>query len=111
MTDLENDIEETKVKRAIWDLERDKVPGLDGFPIFFFRKYWKTMKEDLMNLMNEITERKTRLDQLNYANIVLIPRKLENKEIGDFRPITLVNSAMKTLQKYGLLDLAPNYNV
>lgn len=36
LSSLELDFSDDEIKRAVWDLERNKALGLDGFPIFFF---------------------------------------------------------------------------
>lgn len=35
--DLEEEFREEEIKKAIWELGPDKGPGLDSFPLFFFR--------------------------------------------------------------------------
>nr|GEX08503.1 RNA-directed DNA polymerase, eukaryota, reverse transcriptase zinc-binding domain protein [Tanacetum cinerariifolium] len=46
-TDLECDITQDEIKRAIWDCEIDKSPGLDGFSFGFYRRYWNLLKKDV----------------------------------------------------------------
>lgn len=44
---------------------------------------------------HEVKAGAARLDQLNYANIVLIPKNNRPKRVGDFRPIALLNHTIK----------------
>lgn len=37
---LLSDVSGEEIKRATFDLAPDKSPGLDGFPPYFFQKYW-----------------------------------------------------------------------
>lgn len=39
-----------EVKVAIWDLVGDKAPGLDGFPIAFYKECWDVIKGVLMRV-------------------------------------------------------------
>ncbi|XP_038988000.1 uncharacterized protein LOC120112515 [Phoenix dactylifera] len=32
-------VSEREIREAVWSLEGDKAPGLDGFPLVFFRRY------------------------------------------------------------------------
>lgn len=38
--ELEGQFIKTEAKKAIWKLGADKAPGLDEFPIRFFRTLW-----------------------------------------------------------------------
>ena len=50
--DLSKPIMENEIKAAIWSLQADKTPGLDGFTINFYRESWDTVKEDLKIMLN-----------------------------------------------------------
>ena len=39
------------------------------------------------------------LERLNYANVVLIPKKSGAREVGDFRPISALNASVKIISK------------
>lgn len=54
--ELENDFSEEEIKRAIWNLEYDRAPGPDGFPIFFFQIFWSAIKEDFLNMFKELNK-------------------------------------------------------
>ena len=44
---------EEEVKMAIFDIEHNKAPGLDGFPVEFYQFFWDVVKQDLMSLFFE----------------------------------------------------------
>ena len=50
---LERKFEEEEIRQAIFDLAGDKAPGPDGFLIAFFQRFWKMLKRDILNLMEE----------------------------------------------------------
>jgi hypothetical protein len=44
-----------EVREAIFQMEHNKVPGLDGFLAKFYQACWKIIKNNLMNLFWEFT--------------------------------------------------------
>jgi len=53
VSDLENNIliaefSETEVTEAIFSMEHNKAPGLDGFPAEFYQVFWEVIKADLV---------------------------------------------------------------
>ncbi|MGV7343231.1 hypothetical protein PJI17_31530, partial [Mycobacterium kansasii] len=46
-----------EVKGAIDELEGDKAPGPDGFPIIFFQTFWDILKGDLLEFIAEFHDR------------------------------------------------------
>ena len=50
------------------------------------------------------------LSLLNSANIILIPKKLDAKHVGDYRPISLIHSFAKIFSKLLANRLAPHLN-
>lgn len=106
LEDLDEDITEEEVKRAILELVQDKAPGPDGSPIFFYKRYWETIRTDFMKLIQEINQGTTRLDRLNYACIVLIPKEGAER-ISQYRSISLLNCLVKIILKVLACRLAP----
>ena len=80
-------------------LGSDKSPGPDGFPIFFYQKFWDVVRLDFIRIMDGLHAGTLQLDGLNYATMVLIPKKDELKEVGDFRPISVLNASVKITTK------------
>jgi len=39
------------------------------------------------------------LEKINYAHVVLIPKKGEAKKMRDFRPISVLNASVKIISK------------
>ncbi|XP_039129007.1 uncharacterized protein LOC120265183 [Dioscorea cayenensis subsp. rotundata] len=77
----------------------DKAPGSDGFPIFFFKQSWETVKEDIFKLCEDFYDGRANLERINWANIALIPKVESPEHPRDYRPISLVNSSLKILSK------------
>jgi hypothetical protein len=43
---------EEEVGAALFQMEKNKVAGPDGFPIEFFKTFWKCIKCDIMGLFS-----------------------------------------------------------
>ena len=84
-----------EIRKATFDLGADKAPGPDGFPIFFFQKFWDEVKNDLANLCEDLYVGKANLERINWASIALIPKVEAPDSPWDFRPISLINLSLK----------------
>nr|GEY47174.1 RNA-directed DNA polymerase, eukaryota [Tanacetum cinerariifolium] len=45
--DLEREVSNEEIKRAVWDCGIDKAPGPDGFTFGFYRRYWDIIGNDV----------------------------------------------------------------
>ncbi|WVZ52900.1 hypothetical protein U9M48_003903 [Paspalum notatum var. saurae] len=86
----------------------DKAPGPDGFTGTFFKTCWDIIKDDVTAAFHQLHDLNgSHFKLLNSANIVLIPKKLEAKYVGDYRPISLIHSIAKIFSKLLANRLAP----
>lgn len=58
----------------------------------------------MMKLITELNQGRARMDRLNYANVILIPKKNTTKYITDYRPVSLLNGTVKIISKYWRID-------
>lgn len=86
-------------KKATFNLRVDKALGPDGFPMAFFQKHWDTIYPDLLHPCHDIFDGKANLECINWANIVLIPKKNGMTTIRDSHPISLINALLKIISK------------
>lgn len=75
---------EEEVKVAVFNIDKDKSPGPDGFSSLFFQECWDIVKEDLMEVFKEFYDRGTVNKSMNATFIVLIPKKEEVTDFSDF---------------------------
>nr|GFD04260.1 RNA-directed DNA polymerase, eukaryota, reverse transcriptase zinc-binding domain protein [Tanacetum cinerariifolium] len=47
--DLEREVSNEEIKRAVWDCGIDKAPWLDGFTFGFYRRYWEIIGNDVVD--------------------------------------------------------------
>ncbi|KAM0866544.1 hypothetical protein ACQ4PT_042574 [Festuca glaucescens] len=98
--DVDAIFSEEEVWGVIRELPPDRAPGPDGFIGAFFQKAWPVIKNDVMAIVLKLFVGDGRgFGKLNKALIMLIPKKAEAKEIGDYRPISLVHSMAKLFSK------------
>ncbi|KAJ9678294.1 hypothetical protein PVL29_020454 [Vitis rotundifolia] len=91
--------EEKEIHKAIFQLDRDKAPGPDGFIMAVFQDCWDVIKEDLVKVFAEFHSSGIINQSTNASFIVLLPKKSMTKKISDFRPISLITSLYKIITK------------
>ena len=101
---LDRPFEEEEVLGVVMSCEKDKSPGLDGFPMSFFQACWHIIHADFMVVFHSFHEFGEFERSLNATFLVLIPKKHDAEEVKDFRPISLVGVFIKSLLKSWLID-------
>ncbi|MCR9066828.1 MAG: reverse transcriptase family protein [Cytophagales bacterium] len=110
------DIDE--VETAISQSKGDKSPGIDGIP----SKVYKLMGEQSINLLcnnfNDIMDKGYMPSEWKEGTIILIHKGGDSQDIGNYRPITLLNADYKILCKVlanrmnvVITDIIPNYQI
>jgi hypothetical protein len=80
-------------------MDEDKASGLDAFTIAFYRSYWSIVKADLMRVFCNFHEHERFEKKFSATFTALIPKKIGQMEVRDFRPISVVWSVYKILAK------------
>ncbi|KAF7139221.1 hypothetical protein RHSIM_Rhsim07G0138700 [Rhododendron simsii] len=96
---LIKDVSVEEIKKAAFDLGSLKAPGPDGYPSFFFQSYWEKVGEGVCQAVQRFFNNGFLLKELNQTNIVLIPKVSFPETLGQYRPISLCNFAMKVITK------------
>ncbi|WVZ93196.1 hypothetical protein U9M48_039196 [Paspalum notatum var. saurae] len=87
---------EKEVKEAVFQMEQNKSPGPDGFPVEFYQVFWDIHLS---------------LFSLNFGVITLLPKLKEVIKIQQYRPICLLNVSFKIFTKVAtnrLMGVASN---
>ena len=96
---LDSPFFEVEIYNAIFQLDRDKATGLDGFTIAVFQDCWDVIKDDLVRVFAEFHNSGIINQNTNASFIVLLPKKSQSKKISDFRSISLITCLYKVIAK------------
>lgn len=84
---------------ATFDLAPDKSPGPNGFPPFFFQKYWILVGNYVFRAFKAFFHYGHLLKEINHTFLALIP-KINNPSCADnFPPISLCSTIYKIVSK------------
>ncbi|KAF7234925.1 Zinc finger protein 3 [Varanus komodoensis] len=99
VTDLESDILECEVKRALGSLSNNKASGGDSIPVELF----KILKDDAVKVLHSACQQiwKTQQWPQDWKRSVYIPipKKGNAKECSNYRTIALISHASKVMLK------------
>lgn len=96
---LEDPFTEQEIDSIVKALPNFKSPGLEGFNNEFTKAAWPIIKHDFYNLCQDFFKNSVSLRSINSSFITLIPKVDNPKYVGDFRPISLLNTSMKMITK------------
>ncbi|GMI98280.1 hypothetical protein HRI_003497300 [Hibiscus trionum] len=96
---LEGPFTQDEVWSVISSSDGPRAPGPDGFSLDFFKRYWRVLKADVMELFNEFFECNLSVERINQSFITLIPKVSAPENVEVYRPICLVGSLYKILAK------------
>jgi hypothetical protein len=88
-----------EIDGIIKNLPLGKSPGPDGFNSDFMKKCWGVVASDFYELCNGLYNEEICLQSINGSFIVLVPKVANPIKVGDFRPISLLNSSIKLITK------------
>ncbi|GJS08120.1 RNA-directed DNA polymerase, eukaryota [Tanacetum coccineum] len=92
-------VSKKEIKRAVWDCGFDKSPGPDGFTFGFYRRYWDTIENDVVDAVSYFFNVGMFPKGGNASFIALIPKMQDARVVKDFRPISLIGSVYKIIAK------------
>ncbi|KAF3776930.1 Transposon TX1 uncharacterized protein [Nymphaea thermarum] len=104
---LERPFLHQEIKNAVWALSSRKAPGMDGFPVEFFRTFWEVCSADVFAFCDEFASNSVFLKEFNRATCVLVHKRLNPTDVTHFRPISILGTPYKIIAKLLSLRLAP----
>ena len=101
---------EEEIHQAIFQVDKDKAPGPNGFTIVVFQECWDVILEDLMRVFSEFHRSEVVNQSTNATFIALMPKKSRTKRISDFCSFSLVTCLYKVIAKVLLARLQDGLN-
>lgn len=95
---LQRYFSEEEIKIAVFSMNHDYVPDLDGFSVLLCQEFWYDIKNELMDIFSEFFYGYLDINKFYYAHVILLPKKGANS-IYDFRPINLLNVICRIITK------------
>lgn len=97
---LDTPITEEEIRAAISSMKTGKSPGMDGFPVEYYKKFIDILAPILHKVYMEAFERGSLPGTFNDALISLIPKKdRDTSDPSNFRPVSLLGVDCKILTK------------
>jgi hypothetical protein len=90
---------ESEVIQALSSLGSSKAHGPDGFTALFYKKYWSSVRKDVLACVGNFFQNRHLLKEQNHTYITLIPNQSGSHTVHHFRPINLCNIAYKIISK------------
>ncbi|GKA42629.1 hypothetical protein Tco_0735289, partial [Tanacetum coccineum] len=97
--ELESDVSNDEIKKAVWECGTDKAPGPDGFTFGFFRHFWHLVEKEVQDAVRYFFYSNDLPNGCNSSFIALIPKIPDANLVKDFRPISLIGSIYKIIAK------------
>jgi hypothetical protein len=97
--ELEIPFSSTKIDDVIKGLPNENFPGPDGFNNEFIKNCWNIIDAYIKKEMKDFYDGNIWLESINSSYITLIPKIDTPLLLGDFRPISLLNSVLKIVTK------------
>jgi hypothetical protein len=99
LSSLDLPFKEEEIDAVVKLMPSDKAPGPGGFNGMFMKKSWSTIKHDVYKLCQEFFDCTVYLTPINTSFITLVPKVSSPEQVNDYRPISLLNSIIKTITK------------
>ena len=95
----EADVSLQEVEYVITCFKRECSPSYDGITNEFYLVYWSLIKEQLVNVINEINKEGQMCNSQSMGIITLLYKYGDRNDITNWRPITLLNTDYKIIEK------------
>ncbi|XP_027156460.1 uncharacterized protein LOC113757300 [Coffea eugenioides] len=96
---LTKPVDVLEIKAALFSMNPDKAPAIDGMPPNFFQKFWNIIKEDLVKAIQTFSHTGHLVKSVNHTIISLIPKVKNHTSLKQYRPISLCTTVYKIIAK------------
>ena len=92
-------------------MKNEKTPGSDGIPVDFYKVFWKQIKEVFYQMVNYSYQQEILHTSAREGILNLIPKaNKDTRKIKNLRPITLLNTDYKIIEKAIANKMIPALN-
>nr|GEX24013.1 RNA-directed DNA polymerase, eukaryota, reverse transcriptase zinc-binding domain protein [Tanacetum cinerariifolium] len=70
--DLEREVSNEEIKRAVWDCGIDKAPRPDGFTFGFYRRYWYIIGNDVVDVVKWVEESQAEVNDMVVEDSMMV---------------------------------------
>nr|GEU33183.1 protein CDC73 homolog [Tanacetum cinerariifolium] len=98
-SELDGEVSNDEIKRAVWDCGTDKAPGPNGFTFGFYWRFWYLIDNDVYAAVKHFFIHGKILKGCNSSFIALILKIPDANLVKDFHPISLIGSLYKIIAK------------
>lgn len=93
-------VQEEEVEGVVKKMKKNKTPGGDGLPVEFYEVFWPVLKNQLCEVVRTCMEEKRLSSSMKKGIITLLYKKKgDQRDIKNWRPITLLNYDYKIIAK------------
>ena len=92
-------VSEEKVLKYYLKLGANKATGLDGNPTRFIKNSASIVTVPIAHIINLSMITSVVPDDLKSARVVLLFKKNDNTETGNYRPVSILNNSVKGFRK------------
>ena len=97
--ELEAPISMEEMEMAVRQGKNAKAPGYDRISHDFLKHKWKTIRHDLLQILNDMYVGEAILNSQKHGIIVCLPKKRQPERSEDYRALTLLNADFKLLSR------------
>ena len=97
-SDFDRDININEIKEAVKRMKNEKSPGIDGFPVEFYKIFWNEIKDMLLESYQYSIDTGSLSISQKQGIITLLPKSDKDLSyLKNWRPITLLTVDYKIL--------------
>ncbi|KAI8514955.1 hypothetical protein Bbelb_075460 [Branchiostoma belcheri] len=96
---LETPLSSDELFNSVHSMANNKCPGSDGLPKEFYITFWHLIGDDLLMVFNEVFDAGELSPSQKFGVVTLLPKKGDELDPKNKRPISLLNTDYKILTK------------
>ena len=93
------DFTPTELRQAVYGLNDEKSPGIDGFTAEFYKKFWNILSAHYTAFVNGAKQTSFIHAKNTSVTSLLYKEKGDTEDLKNYRPISLINVDLKILTK------------